>query len=203
MRLPIGATLLTLAMVPVLILLGLWQLERREWKHAMIAELQRAPSLPPVAPREFFASMVSEKSLQFRRAEVDCRPGRVTPYDLKGGTSATGEGGYLVLVACRAGARPDLVVVAGWTARPDAIKSLVVDTSFSGTVIERPYGKALGRPRFMLIPATAVPPLLPSRLPTVDDLPDSHLSYAMQWFAFAATLSVIYVVYVRRWRRGT
>ena len=44
-------------------------------------------------------------------------------------------------------------------------------------------------------------PLLPSRIPTPDELPDNHLSYALQWFAFATTLTVIYAIYVRRWRR--
>lgn len=187
-------------MVPVLIALGFWQLERREWKHAMIAELQRAPALPAVAPREFFAGIVGEKSLQFRRATVDCRPGRVTPYDLKGGTSANGEGGYLVLVSCGARPRPEIVVVAGWTLRPDAVKSLIVDRSFTGTVIERPYGDTIGRPHFMLIPQDSVPPLMPSRIPTVGDMSDNHLSYALQWFAFAATLVIIYFIYLRRWR---
>ena len=199
---PVGATLLTLVAVPLLIALGIWQLDRREWKHALIVQLERAPRLPPVAPREFFESFVGEKSLQFRRATVDCRPGRVAPYDLKGGTSASGEGGFLVLVACRATPAPDLVVVAGWTLRPDAVKTLDVDTSFTGTVIERPYGDAKGRPRFMLIPREAVPPLVPSRIPVPDDLPDNHLSYALQWFSFAATLAVIYALYVRKWRRS-
>ncbi len=55
----------------------------------------------------------------------------------------------------------------------------------------------------MLIPDTAVPPLLPSRIPTPGDLPDSHLSYAFQWLAFAVTLMVVYVIYVRQWRRTT
>lgn len=208
MRLPIGATLLTLVMVPVLIALGMWQLDRREWKHALIAQLSQAEHLPPVAPREFFDALAGTKSVQFRRATVDCRPGRVSPYDLKGGTSADGEGGYLVLVACRDPARryasgPDLVVVAGWTLRPDAIKTIELDTSFDGTIIEHPYGTAAGRPQFMLIPKTAVAPLVPSRTPVPDDLPDSHLSYALQWFAFAVTLVVIYAIYVRRWRRDT
>ena len=51
----------------------------------------------------------------------------------------------------------------------------------------------------MLIPRTAVPPLTPSRVPTPGDLPDSHLSYAVQWFSFATILSVIYGLFV--WRR--
>lgn len=202
-RLPTGATILTLVMVPVLIALGVWQLERREWKHQLVATLEAAKSLPPVTGRDFYRSMIGAESVQYRRAEVDCRPGRVKPYDLKGGTSATDVGGFLVLVDCNDPARhraPDMVVVAGWTMRPDAVATLDLDTRFSGTLIEKPYGDAVGRPRFMLIPTTAVAPLVPSRIPVPDDLPDNHLSYALQWFAFAATLVVIYAVYVRQWR---
>lgn len=204
-RLPVAATLLTLVMIPVLIALGFWQLERREWKHALIARLEAAKTLPPVTAHDYYRAMIGLDSLQYRRAEADCRPGRVKPYDLKGGTSADDEGGFLVLVDCNDPARhraPDMVVVAGWTLRPDAVRTLDLDTHFNGTLIEHPYGDQPGRPRFMLIPTTAVPPLAVSRTPVPDDLPDSHLSYALQWFAFAATLAVIYAVYFRQWRRG-
>jgi surfeit locus 1 family protein len=207
-RLPIGATLLTLLMVPVLIGLGVWQLQRREWKHQLIARLEAAKTLPPVTAHDYYRAMIGVADLQYRHAEVDCRPGRVAPYDVKGGTSAGGDeggqGGFLILVDCNDPARhaqPDLVVVAGWTLRPDTIKQLDLDTHFSGTLIDRPYGTEPGRPQFMLIPTTAAPGLLPSRVPVPDDLPDNHLSYALQWFAFAATLGVIYAVYVRQWRR--
>jgi len=74
-------------------------------------------------------------------------------------------------------------------------------THFTGVLIEHPYGNAPERPQLMLIPTTAVPPLTASRLPTPDDLPDSHLSYAFQWLAFAITLAVVYAVYLRQWRR--
>jgi len=201
-RLPLGATLLTLVMLPVLLWLSYWQLAvRRSQKHALIAVLAHAPQLPPVAPREFSEAMAGRKSVQYRRATIDCRPGRVAPYDSKGGTSAAGEGGFLVLVACRTDRAPDIVVVAGWTLRPDVVQPIVVDTSFTGTIIEHPYGTESGRPQFMLIPTTAIAPLLPSLVPVPDDLPDNHLSYGLQWLAFAATLAVIYALYVRRWRR--
>ena len=203
-RLPLGATILTLLMIPALIALGVWQLERRAWKHALIARLEAAKSLPPVTPHDYYRAMIGLADLQYRHAEVDCRPGKVAPYDVKGGTSADDQGGFLVLVDCNDPARhakPDLVVVAGWTLRPATVTSLDLDTRFAGTLIEHPYGTAPGRPQFMLIPATAAPGLLPSRIPVPDDLPDNHLSYALQWFAFAATLAVIYALYVRQGRR--
>ena len=200
-RLPLVPTLMTAVMVGVMIYLGLWQLQRREWKHKLIASLEAAQTLPPVSPSEFYRAMVGAGSVQYRRAVVACHPGRVAPYDLRGGESATGESGFLVLVACShpPGRGPDLVVVAGWTTNPSP-PPLVVDTEFDGTVIEHPYDKQPDRPAFMLIPRTAVPPLSPSKRPTPDDLPDNHLSYAFQWFAFALTLAVIYAIFVIRRR---
>lgn len=203
---PVGATLLTLVMLPILLALSYWQFAiRRPWKAELIARLEAAKTLPPVTGHDYYRAMIGLDNLQYRRAEVDCRPGRVRPYDTKGGTSANDDGGFLVLVDCNDHARhakPDLVVVAGWTLRPDRVRTLDLDTRFTGTLIEHPYGTEAGRPQFMLIPTTAVAPLVPSRTPVPDDLPDNHLSYALQWLAFAATLAGVYLVYLRQWRRG-
>jgi len=189
----------------VLVKLGVWQLERREWKHALIARLEAAPNLPPLEPADYYNAMIGADSVQYRRAVLPCSPGTVLPYDLKGGTSAAGDPGYLVLVSCRSDRKaPDIVAVAGWTRRPDALAVPIrVDTVFDGLIIERPYGKLEGRPQFMLIPRTAVPGLEPSRVPSPEDLPDSHLSYAVQWFGLAATLAVIYGLWLRRRGRAS
>lgn len=204
-RIPLFPTLLTGVMLAVLVLLGIWQLERRTWKHELIDQLEAAQSLPLLTPADFFKAMNGEASVQYRRAELQCSPGTVMPYDLKGGSSAGGTSGYLILVSCRPdqSKAPDIVVVAGWTKRPDAARTPVaVDTEFTGLIIERPYGDAPGRPQFMLIPDTAVPPLQPSRMPSPQDLPDNHLSYAGQWFGLAAVLAVIYALWLRRRLRG-
>ncbi len=202
--LPVGATILTLIMLPVLLALSYWQFAiRRPWKHDLIARLEAARTLPPVPVATLVAAQRAGTAVQYRRATIDCRPGRVNPYDLKGGTSAGGDGGFLVLVGCGAAGQPGAVaVVAGWTPRPDRVTALNVDTTFTGTLIEHPYGDAAGRPSLMLIPATAVAPLSPSRTPEPDDLPDNHLSYALQWLAFAVTLAVVYLVYLHQWRQG-
>ena len=100
-RLPLFPTLLTFVMLTVLISLGIWQLERRAWKHELIRQLEAAQSLPPLEPADFLATMTRPTSAQYRRAELPCSPGTVLPYDLKGGSSAGGESGYLLLVfAC-------------------------------------------------------------------------------------------------------
>ena len=200
-RLPLLPTLIVFALTAVLVGLGVWQLQRAQWKQQLILAAEAAPQLPVLRPADYVAAMTGRMSVQYRRAELVCRPGRVQPYDLKGGSSAAGQSGYLVLVSCRPdqGRAPDIVAVAGWTRRPDAAAmALVVDTVFEGLIIERPYGEEAGRPQFMLIPKTAVPPLAPSRLPVAGDLPDNHLAYAGQWFGLAAALLVIYGLWLRR-----
>jgi cytochrome oxidase assembly protein ShyY1 len=200
------SALVVFVLTGLLVGLGVWQLQRREWKRALVEAAETAPQLPMLEPADFMAAMTGRMSVQYRRAELVCRPGRVTPYDLKGGSSAGGESGYLVLVSCRPdqSLAPDIVAVAGWTRRPDAAAlPLVVDTMFSGLIIERPYGDAPDRPQFMLIPDTAVPPLKPSRLPSAADLPDNHLAYAGQWFGLAGALLVIYALWLRRRMRAT
>ncbi len=197
-------TLVVLAMLAVLVRLGVWQLERRTWKHALIAELQAAPRQPLLTPQDFYQAMIGKQSVQYRRAELPCRPGDVLPYDVRGGSNLNDESGYLVLVSCRPNRKPpEIVVVAGWSKRADAVAmTLHVDTQFRGLIIEHPYGKAPDRPQFMLIPDTAVAPLQRSRLPEPDSLPDNHLSYAGQWFGLAAALAAIYAIWLRRRLRG-
>lgn len=199
-RTPIFPTIIVIAMFATLVGLGVWQLQRREWKQGLIRQLEAAPKLPLLEPGDFLAAMTGAQNIQFRRAELPCSPGTVLPYDLRGGSSAAGDSGYLVLVSCRPNRKaPDIVAVAGWTQRPDAIGvPLVVDTVFKGLIIDRPYGDAPGRPRFMLIPDTAVPPLQVSQMPDPGGLPDNHLSYAGQWFGLAAALLGIYAIWLRR-----
>jgi len=198
-RFPVVATLLVVVLFGALLRMGFWQLERRAWKHDLIARLEAAPRLPLLAPRDYYRSLIGAQSVQYRRAELPCSPGDVVPYDLKGGTSRSGKGGFLVLVSCRPNRKPpDIVAVAGWRQRPDAVTPLHVDTVFRGLIIEHPYGKAPGRPRFMLIPDSAVPPLEASALPTPGDLPDNHLSYAVQWFGLGVALLGVYGAWLRR-----
>jgi cytochrome oxidase assembly protein ShyY1 len=199
-RIPLIPTLIT--MVGVLILCGLsvWQWQRREWKADLIARLEAARTLPPVSPSEFRAAMAGDLSVQYRRAEISCHAGAKRPYDLRPGSSAGGTSGFFVVVSCRPNDQPpDIVAVAGWTRRADAKDmALTLDHELAGVVIENPYGDAPDRPRFMLIPDTAIAPLERPRQPRPADLPDNHLAYAGQWFGLAVALSVIYGLWLRR-----
>lgn len=202
-RIPILPTLITAVGILVLCGLGRWQLDRRAWKQDLIDRLEAASTLPPVTPREFLAAMKGDASVQYRRAEMSCHAGPRLPYDLRPGSSAGGTSGYFVLVSCRPNdLAPDIVAVAGWTRRVDAKDmALQLDHEFAGVVIERPYGKAPDRPRFMLIPDTSVAPLGRPQQPVPEDLPDNHLAYAGQWFGLAVVLAAIYGLWLRRRQR--
>lgn len=199
-RIPLIPTLITAVGILILCGLGRWQLERRAWKHDLIERLAAAPELPLVSPREFRAAMMGDISVQYRRASIDCRPGPKKPYDLRPGSSASGVSGFYVVVSCRPNdLPPDIVAVAGWTRRVDAKENIInLDHQFTGVLIENPYGKQPNRPRFMLIPDTAIAPLVRPLQPAAKDLPDNHLAYAGQWFGLAITLAAIYGLWLRR-----
>ena len=63
-------TIVLLGALVVLIALGTWQLERREWKEALIAELDRKLSAPPVdlPPPERWPQLKAERD-EFRRVK--------------------------------------------------------------------------------------------------------------------------------------
>lgn len=199
-RVPVIPTLITAIGVLILCGLGRWQLERRAWKADLIARLEAAATLPPVSPAEFRRAMQGEISVQYRRAEIGCHAGPRKPYDLRPGSSAGGTSGYFVVVSCRPNdLPPDIVAVAGWTRRIDAKDAVIdLDHEFAGVVIERPYGDAPDRPRFMLIPDAPVAPLGKPQQPRPADLPDNHLAYAGQWFGLAIALAAIYGLWLRR-----
>lgn len=199
-RLPVIPTIITAAGILILCGLGRWQLERRAWKADLIARAEAAGTLPLVSPAEFRAAMAGETSVQYRRAAIGCHAGPKKPYDLRPGSSFSGTSGFFVVVSCRPNdLPPDIVAVAGWTRRVDAKDmTLTLDHELTGVVIENPYGKAANRPRFMLIPDTAIAPLARPAQPRAADLPDNHLAYAFQWFGLAVALAAIYGVWLRR-----
>lgn len=99
MRIPVIPTLIVAAAVATLIGLGMWQLERKEWKEALIAEAQG--QLDP----------------QARDCAIDAAP------EVRAGRSRAGESGYRFIVPCN----PSLRLDVGWSKRPDALPRAVLD----------------------------------------------------------------------------
>lgn len=190
-----------------MIALGFWQLRRADEKAALLAELRENPSKPPAA---FPGQGPVPDSLLFRRSIVICSA--VDRWSVEAGAAADGTTGYRLVAHCRgvAGQGGPLVIV-GVTDRPD-YRPRWNGGTVSGWIVSAPDR----RPLVAHLSRTAVilPPVLiaadaPAGLkavapPRIEDIPNDHIGYAVQWFAFALIALVIYgLALARRLRADT
>lgn len=182
-RLPVLATLVVLAAIAVMLRLGFWQLGRMEQKAALLERYAAAATAGPVAawPRDEAAS----QALLYRRASLDCRT--ATGATTMAGTSARGESGVVHVVTCALANGDSAKVVLGWSRDPAAVR-------WDGGAVA---GVIAPGPRLVADPPLAG--LAANARPDPADIPNNHLSYAVQWFLFAATALVIYAIAV--WKR--
>ncbi|MHA4837301.1 SURF1 family protein [Sphingopyxis sp. MSC1_008] len=200
-RWPLIPTILVLVAVAAMIALGVWQLQRKSEKEALIALYQRNvamsslvtyPELPPVPD-----------AVLFRKSSVVClEPVR---WDPRSGTDRKGAAGIRMIADCRTGAEgPGVLVDVGiaddftppeW--KGGTVQGTIVPGPEQPTVMERAMGKAVPA-RAMLIADAPVAGLRASAVPPADNTPNNHLAYAVQWFLFAAAALVIYILAVRR-----
>ena len=195
-RVPLVPTLVVAAAAATMIALGIWQLQRAEWKGRLLADYAAAASLPPVDldPLLERASGAERPSLAFRRALVTCRSGDAAPR-LRGGRSAEGRTGYVYLVPCRPGAdglAGRILVNVGWSALPDDALRPALDGIVAGRL-----GAVERSEPITLTSASAAPPLQPGAVPSIEDIPNNHLAYAVQWFFFAAVAVLTYFLALR------
>lgn len=191
-RLPAIPTIVVLAAVAAMIGLGVWQLRRAAWKEGLIARYAAALNEPPIS---YPTAPVKDADLPlFRHATAVCLQPvgkRVTA-----GRSAAGDTGYAVIVDCRTGSEgPGLSVEVGWSTNPNA------QFTWNGGPVSgmiAPDGKS----RMRLVAASAPPGLQRSAPPSLDQIPNNHRSYAVQWFVFAGIALLIYALALRqRWKR--
>jgi cytochrome oxidase assembly protein ShyY1 len=200
-RWPVIPTLLVLTAAAAMVALGIWQLQRKGEKEALIAlyERNRAmsslvtyPKLPPV-PDAFL----------FRKSSVVCL--EVVKWDPRGGTDRKGQTGIRMIADCRTGAEgPGVLIDVGiaddfkppeW--KGGTVQGTIVPGPEQPTLIQRLTGKAVPA-RAMLVADAPVPGLRASEVPSGADVPNNHLAYAVQWFFFAAIALIIYALAVRR-----
>jgi cytochrome oxidase assembly protein ShyY1 len=190
MRLPILPTILVAAAAAAMVWLGIWQLHRRAWKTDLIARYEANAKLPPVA---WPAVPPADDSLLYRRASGFC----LQPVGWRdvAGRNFKDQPGWSHIASCRTGAEgPGMEVDVGWSTLPrppqwrgGAVSGLIVP--------DRKH-------RIRLVAANAAPGLVPSAPPSPRDMPNNHLAYAVQWFFFAATALIIYLLALRRRQRG-
>jgi len=190
-RLPLIPTILVALAVATMIGLGIWQLERRKEKEALLADYAAAANLPPIG---WPVVPPKEPLPLFRSATANCLS--VVGFRTAAGQNLKGEPGYLIIADCRTGAEgPGVSVELGWSKNPNAGRA------YRGGLVSGVIAPdKLSRMR--LVAASAGPGLMASAPPSPAIIPNNHFSYAIQWFLFAGIAVTIYLLALRqRWRK--
>jgi surfeit locus 1 family protein len=189
-RFPILATLVVIAAVAIMIGLGLWQLDRAEWKDRLVEQYRGAAEREPIA---FPTGLVEGEPPFFRWATGVCL--NPVPHRATAGANRQGESGYVHIVHCAAGAEGTAMAVElGWSKDPQA------KWQWEGGPVTGVITPDRDR-RMRLVAASAPQGLEPSALPSVESIPRNHRGYALTWFSFAAIALLIYGLALRRrWR---
>jgi surfeit locus 1 family protein len=194
-RIPIFATLVVVAAAAAMIALGIWQLERKTQKEALLAQLAANFGKPVMA---FPRLPVGDENL-FRRATTNCL--EVTGWRRQGGRSAKGMTGTRQIAECRTGAEGPLLLVDMGVSRDPRFKPDWKGGPVTGTITHAPDPRPIivtafdSRPKaLMLISEVPAPGLEPTAKPELSSVPNNHLAYAVQWFLFALVALVIYLL---------
>jgi surfeit locus 1 family protein len=188
-RVPIVPTLVVLAAAATMIALGVWQLRRAEWKADLIARYTQAQAMSANVPWPSDKQAMA-RSL-FRWSQFTCV--RVLGVRTTAAASTAGEGGVAQVARCALAGGGEAEGALGWS-RPT--QQIAWDGGPVSGIIGP--GGTFGGMLHASPPAPGLEPLAP---PDPGDLPNNHLAYAGQWFFFALTALVIYVLALRkRWK---
>ena len=173
-RLPIGLTLATLISLAILIALGVWQMQRLDWKSDLLAQIESRSEAPPRPTSEILALAASGEDLGFYRVRLTC-PGLAAAPFVQLYAIKDGQAGQRLISACP---------VSG-----GAYDSILVDRGFvPDTVSERPPVDATASAPVEVIGLLRNPD--PANFVTPDNRPDANLWYSRDVAAMAATLGV-------------
>ena len=224
-RFPWILTLFTVPCLALLIGLGVWQVERLQWKEGLIGQADAAAKMPP-AP---ISEVLTAPNPEFRKALIVC-PGLPTAPYVELQSIIDGGAGVRLISICRApGQAKPFLIDRGFlpdttTARPRAIPStlplsLLVElrrTPKAGGGMTPPatathfyardsaaMAKALGAPdvsEFTLFALSSSNPELAALEASAPPaaFANNHFGYALTWFGLAIALIGFYVAMVRR-----
>lgn len=187
-RLPLIPTIVVTLAVAAMIALGIWQLQRAQWKDRLLAQYSQAEKLPPIS---WPTTPIKENRLPlFRHATGMCL--RTIGKRAVAGENRSGESGYVQIIDCATGAEgPGMSVEVGWSKNPNARPDWRGGPVSGIIAPDR-------RTRMRLVAATAPPGLEPSAPPSIASIPNNHRLYAIQWFSFAAVALTIYGLALRK-----
>lgn len=190
-RLPILSTAVVLAAAAVMVALGVWQLQRKAEKEAVLARFAQAQAA--TAEVAWPSTAAQYPSTLYRRATIDCTAVEdITPI---AGRSATGRSGWAQIARCRLDDGGEAAVAIGWSPSPALPR-------WNGGYVSGFVGPAGEGVRLVATePQAGLEALAP---PDPANIPNNHLSYAVQWFGFAITALLIYALALRRrWRSAS
>ena len=224
-RFPIILTILAVLLLGVLLALGVWQVQRMQWKEGLIAGAEAAAGQPPLPLTE----ALKLENPEFRRVLLTCRGLAAAPYvELQ--SIENSDAGVRLVSACAVEGGPTLLVDRGFvsaetSARPPVNAADTMPVVITGVLRRAPAPSALTPPPaegrfygrdaeamaralkvegpispFTVFATTSTNPdwaaLKPSAPPAA--FSNNHLGYALTWFGLAAALIAFYVVLLRR-----
>ncbi|MFK4058973.1 SURF1 family protein [Brevundimonas sp. NPDC046655] len=224
-RFPIILTILAILLLGVLLALGVWQVQRMQWKEGLIAGAEAAAGQPPLPLEE----ALKLENPEFRRVLLTCRGLAAAPYvELQ--SIENSDAGVRLVSACAVEGGPTLLVDRGFvsadiSARPSVMADDTMPVVITGVLRRAPAPSALTPPPaegrfygrdaeamaralkvegpispFTVFATTSTNPdwaaLKPSAPPAA--FTNNHLGYALTWFGLAAALIAFYVVLLRR-----
>ena len=186
-RWPIIPTIIVALAVATMVGLGVWQLQRKGQKEALVARYEAAAGLPAVT----WPAVPDPSSLPlFRRSSVMCI--RVIKIESVSGSNASGKAGFAHVASCQTGGAegPGARVAIGWSERPQSPK-------WGGGLVSGLIAPD-GRQLIKLVSSDAPAGLEILAPPSPSQIPNNHLLYAIQWFTFAIAATIIFVLAVRK-----
>jgi surfeit locus 1 family protein len=184
-RIPIFATIIAMAAVLTMVGLGIWQLQRKAEKEALLAQYEGAAILTAVSYPD--GTLANEALPLFRRSQVECKA--VTGWRNISGANDKGDAGYAHLATCVTGGNMTAVVAVGWSKRPE-------NPNWRGGWVNGIIAPHKPEP-IKLVATDKVDDLELLTKPSPANIPNNHLLYAIQWFIFAFAAAVIYALAAR------
>lgn len=187
MKWPLVPTILVSLAVATMIGLGIWQLQRKGEKEALLDRYEAATGLEAVT----WPAVPYEKALPlFRKSSLMCI--NVLSVKSVSGVNSAGKAGFAHIASCQTGGAegPGAKVAIGWSERPQS------PTWKGGAIsgIIAPDNVQL----IKLVATDKVEGLQLLAKPSPEQIPNNHLLYAIQWFIFAAAAAIIYVLALRK-----